>query len=104
MKQQHTGPGAKLAAGLQRYAAVPGAALVDVREDYEYAAGHVPDSVNWPGSRLGAAVPPWPKTTPLFVYCVSGMRSARACTALRAMGYEAVNIGGVQGYAGPLER
>lgn len=45
------------------------------------------------------------KQTPIFVYCYSGSRSARATSALKAMGYANVkNIGGISGWRGKIER
>ena len=79
--------------------------LVDVREADEYASGHIKDAVNVPLSdieRISSVVAD--RTVPLFLYCASGARSARAEKALKQMGYTNIhNIGGIRGYAGPLE-
>lgn len=80
-----------------------GAVLLDVRTRQEYGEGHVPGSVNLPLDELEGLS--YEKDTPLFVYCRSGARSGRAVEALKKRGYEkAVNIGGVMGYKGKLER
>lgn len=102
MQKHSTGPGALLEKGLEKMAATPGGVLVDVREEAEYAAGHLAGSVNLPLSRLAAA--DFPAGAALFVYCQAGARSAKACAALRRMGWRAENIGGVEGWAGPLVR
>lgn len=91
-----------LARGLEQAKATPGAVVLDVREPQEYAGGHVPGSVNLPLGRVAAIS--LPRQTPLFVYCLSGARSRQACSELRQLGYKAVNMGGVLGYAGPLVR
>ena len=77
--------------------------LLDVRTPEEYRGGHLQDSVSLPLDELDKIS--YGKETPLFVYCRSGARSGRAVEALKKRGYEkAVNIGGVLGYDGPLER
>lgn len=63
--------------------------LVDVREDGEFAAGHIPGAIH-----IGKGVierdieakAPDP-TTPLVLYCGGGFRSALAADALQKMGY-----------------
>jgi rhodanese-related sulfurtransferase len=63
--------------------------LVDVREESEFAAGHIPGAVH-----LGKGVierdiearVPDPRT-PLVLYCGGGFRSALAADALQKMGY-----------------
>jgi rhodanese-related sulfurtransferase len=91
-----------IAAGLERFRAEPGAVLLDVRTAEEYAAGHIPGSVNLPLSRI-SDINSAPET-PLFVYCRSGARSMQACLWLARSGYRAENIGGIVSYAGPLEK
>lgn len=45
------------------------------------------------------------KSTPLFVYCMSGARSQQAVGALKQMGYtDARNIGGIGSWRGDVER
>ena len=43
-------------------------------------------------------------SAPIFAYCHSGARSARAVALLRELDYEAVNLGGIIHYRGELER
>ena len=93
-------------AGVEQCGATPGAVLVDVRTAEEYAAGHIPGSVHVPLGRL-EPIRSLAKAadTPLFVYCHSGARSARAAAELEDMGYTRVyNIGGVMSWRGELER
>jgi rhodanese-related sulfurtransferase len=80
--------------------------IIDVREANEFARGHIPGAVNVPLSALGGIAKVAPdKTGTLYVHCLSGGRSSRACVQLKAMGYtNAVNIGGINSYRGPVER
>ena len=94
-------------AGVQAAGAVPGALLVDVRNDFEYNTGHIPGSFNLALSRiLKEAREQLPDLSrPLFVYCQSGGRSARAARLLELLGYEQVtDIGGIADYRGPMEK
>ena len=93
-------------AGLEQCKATPGAVLLDVREANEFAAGHIPGSINLPLSAIDTAETLIPDfDTPIFAYCLVGSRSARAVTRLHALGYEkAVSIGGIRGYKEALEQ
>jgi rhodanese-related sulfurtransferase len=63
--------------------------LIDVREDREYAAGHVPGAVHIGRGVLERdierAVPD--PATPIVLYCGGGFRSALAADSLQKMGY-----------------
>jgi rhodanese-related sulfurtransferase len=67
----------------------PDAQLVDVREESEYAAGHVAGA-RWIGKgiieRDIESVYP-DRSTPLYLYCGGGYRSALAADNLQKMGY-----------------
>ena len=93
-------------AGLEEFRAVPNALLVDVRNPSEFSAGHIPGSINFAMSRIlkeGEEAFP-DKSQPLFVYCQSGARSARAGKLLELMGYESItDLGGIASYNGPKE-
>ena len=76
--------------------------MIDVREDSEYAAGHVPSAVH-----LGKGVierdveAKFPdKATELVLYCGGGFRSALAADNLQKMGYTNVISmdGGMRGW------
>lgn len=73
-----------------------GVPLIDVREEDEYAAGHVPGAVNLPMSKLGDLLDQLP-AEPFDVICQAGGRSARVVEALEARGYEATNVEGGTG-------
>ena len=92
--------------GVADYQNTPGAVLVDVRDPDEYRSGHIPGGVNVPLGTMAQIRQAVPDTaTPLFVYCLSGARSSQAERALKQMGYANVNnIGGINGYKGPVER
>lgn len=94
-------------AGLEEMKSVPNALLVDVRNPAEYNGGHIPGSINFAMSRiLQEAEEVFPdKAQPLYVYCQSGARSARAGKLLDLMGYESVtDLGGIADYQGPREK
>ena len=93
-------------AGLEEMKSVPNALLVDVRNPAEYNGGHIPGSINFAMSRiLQEAEEAFPdKAQPLYVYCQSGARSARAGKLLDLLGYEnVVDLGGIASYNGPKE-
>ena len=92
--------------GVAEWKNTEGAVLLDVRSTKEYQSGHIPGSVHLSLrhiGQIGEVVPE--KTTPIFVYCLSGARSAQAVAALsNFLGYGAVkNIGGISDYSGPVE-
>lgn len=75
--------------------------IIDVREPYEFASGHVKDAINIPPADLmtGAdALAKIPKDTPLIVYCRTGSRSAVAIHILESLGYTNVSNGVNQQY------
>lgn len=78
----------------------PDAAMVDVRERNEWAAGRAPTATHVPMSELPARLPEIPTDAdPLYVICRSGSRSARVVAYLTAHGYPAVNVaGGMQAW------
>ena len=92
-------------AEIEEYRNSPGALLVDVRSSGEYREGHIPGSVNLPLPSLsGRKSIGVGKASPVYVYCLSGARSAQAAAVLRRMGYNNVkNIGGIAGYKGEVE-
>ncbi|MCD9880769.1 rhodanese-like domain-containing protein [Streptomyces guryensis] len=78
------------------------AVLLDVRESYEWQAGHAPGAVQVSLSALmaGAALPEQLAGRPLVVICRSGNRSRQAAELLAARGAEAVDvIGGMRDWA-----
>lgn len=71
-------------------AADPQTALIDTREQDEFAAGHLKGAV-WLGKGIierdiAAHFPD--RSQPLYLYCGGGFRSALAADNLKKMGYE----------------
>ncbi len=69
-----------------------GAALLDVREADEWAAGHAPGALHLPMSELAGRLDEVPEASPLYVICRSGGRSERVTKYLNANGWDAVNV------------
>lgn len=77
-----------------------GAALVDVREDDEWHAGHVEGALHVPLGELTARHGELPADQPVVVVCRSGNRSSRATAWLVANGHDAANLaGGMQAWS-----
>lgn len=73
-------------------AATPNPQLLDVRTPEEFQSGHIDGArmANWNGPEFEAIAPSLDKTKPVFVYCLSGGRSARASKKLKEMGFSTV--------------
>lgn len=73
----------------------PGAYIVDVREEGEYAEGHLVGSHNIPLTQLRARMEEIPKDVPVYLHCRSSQRSYYALCCLRGHGYHNLtNISG----------
>jgi rhodanese-related sulfurtransferase len=68
--------------------------LLDVREPYEWTAGHVPTATHIPMGQLAQRSSEIPREGIIYVICRSGARSARVVLALADAGWQAVNVGG----------
>jgi rhodanese-related sulfurtransferase len=75
----------------------PGTLVLDVREEKEFAAGHLPRARHIPAAELSKRVgelSKW-KEKPVLVTCASGARSGAACRVLKNAGFtQAVNLKG----------
>ena len=71
--------------------------VIDVREPFEYAAGHVPGARLIPLDRLPLHVAELPPGEPVYVICASGGRSATAAEFLIQRGIDARSVGGGTG-------
>ena len=95
---------ADINAGILECRAAEGAVLLDVRTREEYQQGHIEESSNLPLQEIQKAAERFPdRNTVIYTYCLSGMRSRQAVSALKSMGYQNVkSIGGINRYKGPL--
>lgn len=72
-----------------------GACIIDVREENEYAAGHLTTAKNIPLSQLRDRLDEIPKDQPVYLHCRSSQRSYNAVMALQGRGFQNVwNISG----------
>jgi DMSO/TMAO reductase YedYZ molybdopterin-dependent catalytic subunit/glyoxylase-like metal-dependent hydrolase (beta-lactamase superfamily II) len=71
-----------------------GALLLDVREPDEWGTGHAPPATLIPMGQVLAKTNDLPRNRTIVVVCRSGGRSAAVTDALRAGGFEAVNLAG----------
>jgi rhodanese-related sulfurtransferase len=71
-----------------------GAVLLDVREDDEWAAGHMPGAVHVRMGLLRADHPALKHGHTIVCICRSGNRSRRVTDALRHAGFDAKNMTG----------
>jgi rhodanese-related sulfurtransferase len=62
--------------------------LIDVREPYEFAAGHVKGAVNVPLGQLADTLGRFDPEAETYVICQSGHRSARGARLLTRAGFE----------------
>ncbi|WP_342023176.1 rhodanese-like domain-containing protein [Arthrobacter citreus] len=73
------------------------ARILDVREDYEWEAGHVDGALHIPLDALPERLNDLDPDQDLAVICRTGGRSARATAWLESHGYSAVNVTGGMG-------
>lgn len=103
MAERKTNQNSTIDDGVRAFRETKNAVLLDVRTQEEYEEKHIEGSINIPIQfldRIGVEVQD--RSTPLYVYCHSGRRSARAATELRQMGYSDVtDIGGMTEYRFP---
>ena len=83
--------------------------IADVREECEYATGHVENSINMPltllvdvpeteGKTFAESLIP-DKDTPVMVYCRTGKRSSLAAETLDKFGYQNIyDMGSLSGW------
>lgn len=77
------------------------ATIIDVRENFEYAAGHVPTAHNIPMSEMSKRYKEVDNGS--YIICQSGARSAQVCQWLEEQGIEVTNVlGGTNAWDGCL--
>jgi len=78
------------------------AIVIDVRNDAEFASGHIVDARNIPLDKLAERLNELAKfkDKPVLVNCQRGMRSAKACDILRKAEFTKVNnlAGGIDAW------
>jgi rhodanese-related sulfurtransferase len=78
-----------------------GGVVIDVREPDEYREGHIPGAISVPLGTVPESIDQFKKPVPVYVVCLSGGRSLRACEYLADLGVNnVVNVaGGTMGFA-----
>ncbi len=76
----------------KKYAEMPTAQLVDVRTTGEYGGGHLPkaQNIDYRSADFTQKIQALDKTKPIFVYCLSGGRSAEAANIMKQNGFTQV--------------
>lgn len=69
-------------------------AIVDVRDEEERRAGHIPGSLHLPMSKLPRRLGELSHDRPLVLVCRSGQRSAQVTAYLAERGFDARNLEG----------
>jgi thioredoxin len=74
----------------------PNAFLLDVRTSGEFGGGHLPKAFNidFRSPDFASKIKELPKDKPVFVYCLSGGRSAQAAELLRKEGFQVTELQG----------
>lgn len=74
--------------------------LVDVREPYEWEAGHIEDARHVELERLASEADTLDRDRPVVLYCRLGARSGMAANAFRRAGFDAYSmVGGLERWA-----
>ena len=71
-----------------------GAQLIDVRQDYEWEAGHIGEATHIVLETLPSRAEELDRDRPIVFACRTGSRSSFATSAFREAGYEAYNLAG----------
>ena len=73
--------------------------LIDVREEYEYAAGRIAGARHIELERVAAQAATIDRERPVVFYCRLGARSGMAANAFRRAGWEAYSMdGGIEAW------
>lgn len=71
-----------------------GAVVIDVREPYEYAAGHVPGATLLPLAEVPVRLNELPRGEKVYIICATGNRSLVAADWLAQAGVDAWSVAG----------
>ncbi|MET1249022.1 rhodanese-like domain-containing protein [Sporolactobacillus sp. STCC-11] len=78
--------------------------IIDVREPFEFADGHIPGAVNLSVNEIQNRIGEINNDQEHIMVCHSGSRSGVACAILSASGYKVKNMaGGMMNWHGPIE-
>jgi rhodanese-related sulfurtransferase len=85
----------------------PNAVILDVRTENEFSEGIIANAINIDinsGQQFVNAIEALDKEKNYFIYCRSGMRSAKACEIMNQLGFEnAYNLtGGIMEWEGEV--
>lgn len=80
--------------------------MIDVREPWEYAEGHIPGSVLKPLGQIRTWANEYPKEKELILVCRSSSRSAQAYQFLKSLGFTNLKnmSGGIITWRGKVAR
>jgi rhodanese-related sulfurtransferase len=73
------------------------ATLIDVREFFEFQAGHVPGAMHMPMHTIPVRMDEIPSSGEVYVICESGSRSWQVAAFLQQRGVRAINVHGGMG-------
>ena len=64
--------------------------IIDVRTPQEFSEGHIENAINidWNGSNFENEISKIDTSTPIFIYCLGGGRSAAAAAKMKEMGFK----------------
>ena len=81
-------------------------AVVDVRDDSEWTAGHLSNAIHIPARILSTALPQRipDRATSILFYCRTGRRAAAAARTAQALGYSNVYYLADSDYTGLIHR
>lgn len=71
--------------------------VLDVREDWEFQAGHVPNAKHIPLNSIPDRLAEIPKEQTVWVICQAGGRSMTAANYLSGQGFDVVSVAGGTG-------
>lgn len=79
---------------------IPGAKIIDIRDNYQFNLGSIPTSINIPMNFLLNNPDSYlTKNDTYYIYCEYGSRSKTTCNELTKKGYNVVNVlGGFSEY------
>jgi rhodanese-related sulfurtransferase len=68
--------------------------IVDIREQYEWDAGHAPAASHVEIERVASRAPALDRSRPVAFMCRGGVRAGMTARAFRAIGFDAYNVKG----------